>query len=820
MATLKDRITELSAQNKVTGIDFIYVYPDQQHLDVYFLTDVSAMAGPLPGSLTQDDIKIYSPNAQLPEINVFSLLQWPVVDGQPVLRLTTLGRGDFALYQFRIDDARIDPFFNDVSFSFKANCPSDLDCKPPAHECPPEEPVDFPIDYLARDFWSFRKALLDFASLRYAKWPDRLEADAGVMMTELMSAAGDEIAYFQDRINREAYLETATQRRSLRAHAHLVDYYLHDGRGAGTWLDIQVGAGMGLFSLAPGTPVYAAADDNTLVYFEIGKSIRERLAVPAIKFNVDEVCNNFKPHIWDDDLLCLPVGSTELYLEGDQTGVLKLEDVSMDSPQPGKWMLLQTNPSDPAQPARAQMVRVISVVKETDNVFISTITHIKWEQAQATQFEFDLIQLSVKGNMVPATAGKTETAYFLIGKSPDDLSNAELNAFNAPVEQSIERVAQNGKTIHLKTLPGSAERSLVCLGKDLQKTAPEIILQEMTFDGVNWVPTLGRPAWEVRQTLVGIHSSSPFDRHYQVDDGSWLPVVTYQRAGYTFQHRDYALGSGSTIRFGDGEFGRIPDKNTVFRALYRLGSGAETNVAAGAIHFPESASYTVSNPLHAIDGLDAETPFELRQSAPEAFRAVTYRAVRPEDYAEAAERLPWVQKAGAVFRWTGSWLTAFVTPDPKGKLTIDDRDRADLTAQMNRFRQAGREVHISDPLYANIDLRIELCIKESNYAAHVKARVMDALMGTRGIYPKQGYFSPDRFTFGTPLDRSTLEAWIQDVPGVKAVEHIRYRRRGWFGWQDFIELRYDPGKDVIIRIANDALHPERGILTLSTHGGL
>ena len=33
--------------------------------------------------------------------------------------------------------------------------------------------------------------------------------------------------------------------------------------------------------------------------------------------------------------------------------------------------------------------------------------------------------------------------------------------------------------------------------------------------------------------------------------------------------------------------------------------------------------------------------------APDAFRALTFRAVRPEDYAEAAERLPWVQRAGA-----------------------------------------------------------------------------------------------------------------------------------------------------------------------------
>ena len=66
--------------------------------------------------------------------------------------------------------------------------------------------------------------------------------------------------------------------------------------------------------------------------------------------------------------------------------------------------------------------------------------------------------------------------------------------------------------------------------------------------------------------------------------------------------------------------------------------------------------------MASFGGLDAETPEVLRQLAPDAFKAITYRAVRPGDYAEAAERLAWVQKAGSVFRWTGSWLTAFVTP--------------------------------------------------------------------------------------------------------------------------------------------------------------
>ena len=47
-----------------------------------------------------------------------------------------------------------------------------------------------------------------------------------------MAALGDEFSYLQDRHNREAYLETATERRSLRKKARLLDYEIHDGRMA------------------------------------------------------------------------------------------------------------------------------------------------------------------------------------------------------------------------------------------------------------------------------------------------------------------------------------------------------------------------------------------------------------------------------------------------------------------------------------------------------------------------------------------------------------------------------------------------------------
>lgn len=817
MSTTPDRITELLLQSRVTGIDFIYVHPDQLTLDVYFLRPVTSLDTPLPGTLKPGDFKIYSPESALPLIEVAAINGWTTIDGTDVLSLKTKQHGDFSLYRFLINDPqnRIDPYYNDISFSFKANCPGDLDCKSPAHECPPDELADFPIDYMARDFWSYRKALLDFAALRYPEWTDRLEADAGVMMTELMSALGDEMSYYQDRISREAYLETANQRRSVRRHARLIDYQMHDGLGAKAWLDITVDAGTVL--LPAGTNVFALSDDNTRVDFEIGNGISG--IIVGKTYPVDEFCNEFIPHMWDENQTCLFVGATELYLKGSHKNHLTANGLP-------RWVLLQTNPTDPAQEARTQLVRLIEVTDTTDPVFNENITHIVWEQEQALRFEFDLSILTIRGNIVPATAGKTHTAYFIADKSLSSLSAQQINGFNSePSGETVNRQGHDNTDTHLFTLPYSQNQSLVYLGNDLvHYNVPEIVLEEVEFDPISnsWKPKIFAGSWEYRNTLVGISSSTGTDKHFTLDDGSWQRVVGYQRIGEEIEHVDYAMNNGVTIRFGDGEFGRVPDKGAVFRVRYRLGGTRRSNIAAATIKYfsVPLAGVSAINPLASAGGWDAESAREVRQLAPEAFRAITFRAVRPEDYAEAAERLLWVQKAGAAFRWTGSWLTAFVTPDPRGTVTLEKTERNELNAQLNRFRQAGREVNVMDPEYASIDLEIYICVSSDAYPGQVKERVFEALMGKKGLRPVQGYFSPDRFTFGTLLNRSTLEAAIQKVPGVKAVEAIKFRRRGWFGWQTFSELSYDPGKNNIIRIANDPLHPERGTIKLYSHGGL
>ena len=64
-----------------------------------------------------------------------------------------------------------------------------------------------------------------------------------------------------------------------------------------------------------------------------------------------------------------------------------------------------------------------------------------------------------------------------------------------------------------------------------------------------------------------------------------------------------------------------------------------------------------------------------------------------------------------------------------------------------------------------------------------------------------------------------LEGVIQAVPGVRAVEGMTIRRRGWFDWRDFSELAYEVALDEVIRVENDPLHPGRGTLQLIMDGG-
>jgi hypothetical protein len=173
-----------------------------------------------------------------------------------------------------------------------------------------------------------------------------------------------------------------------------------------------------------------------------------------------------------------------------------------------------------------------------------------------------------------------------------------------------------------------------------------------------------------------------------------------------------------------------------------------------------------------------------------------------------------VRRAGTVFRWTGSWLTVFTTPDPRGTEQVATERRTELINLLNRYRMAGYESYVPDPKYVSLDVVVGVCARPTAFRGDVEAAVLVALRSGPG-----GFFDPDNFTFGQPLRLSALEAAVQRANGVAGVTCVYYRVRG--RTRGFVRMGdgVSVGVDEIVRCDSDPSLPEHGSLRVIIEGG-
>ena len=832
---MPDRKTLLCTQSALTGIDFIRVVdPEiQTLLEVHFIVDPTALESPLvdlavvsagPVAADPDLVSIISRTGgeSIAAVTVVAAhwvrLMAPAGE-RTVLAVETAQPGDFSLYELRYDDGRVDRFFNGVSFSFKQGCPSDLDCTQEP-DCPVQTPIDFPVDYLARDFTSFRNALLDFASQRYPEWQPRLEADGGVMLLEIMAALGDEFAYIQDRNAREAYLDTATQRHSLVSLARLVDYVPDPGTAATTDLAVGVAAGNGSQTAEAETLVWALPSGEEPIPFAV---LERRL--------VDEAWNAIALHTPDAAQPCLEIGATEAFLA-------TTEPLSGEQAWVGRPAILRSRPLDPSVPARAWRI-VISDVEFLSDPLAQAggipLTRIAWGVDQALPFQLCQAETEVLLNCVPVIAGERLREVFRIGGdealrrrygSLDPAALSHLLALPRAVEREgpFDPVTQSRTVLLRYGLRASETRDLGWIGPD----RPELTLREVVPDdsggyledpaGLQWV--YGRDVLQADDE----------EAVFSLEEGMWREVVVYQTPQGDQVFNDYAGNAGFSLRFGAGAFGRTPADGTIFEVSYRTGPAVRANLAADSVtqltrpgtappEQPLAFAAWVTNPLPIDSGRAPEPAEQIRIAAPQAFRALPLRAVRPEDYQQIIERLEWVQRANAVTRWTGSWSTDIVTADERGSFSLDQDRLDELATQVDCVRQAGRAAQVEAPQFLSLDVEATVCVAPTAYPGEVKEQVIEALVGRRRPGKPLAFFDPDNFSFGQPLPRSALEAAIQAVPGVRGVERVRLRLRHHRALLDFDEAELAVAPSQILRCTHDPTRPEQGSVTVFTEGG-
>ena len=849
----ENRRMKVRGRADVNGIDYLEVLdreaplgsPRQRTLLVRFVNDAPTLTldqlvitgGERVGNIGIDWVMhahAPGPKATASEKALFTALP----DPKQVLVLRTSSSGDYSTYTLHIvsgpkalaPPAGIDALLARVGFSFKVECPSDTDCL--ADPFCPVETAELPaISYLAKDYSSFRRLMLDRMAQTLPEWSERNAADLGIALVETLAYVGDRLSYAQDAVATEAYIGTARRRSSVRRHARLVAYRMHDGANARAWIQVLLDPAAGRVDLppegvqfltrvegfapvippeAPPTPerAYQKIMMTAPTVFEPIARVRQDPSIlidpPIPLFAAHE---RIEFHDWGDGECCIPAGSVRATLRGNladlRSGdIMILEEVL--GPRTG-------DPAD-ADPAKRHAVRLVQVATGlTDMVMNVPITEIRWADEDALPFSLCLSARTADGGSV--TEVSVARGNILLADHGRTLGGIELGTVPEPHLWEVvdECCAQCDPAAPRAIPPRFRPRLSDAPVTQAQRLVPDPVAGLLSAAAqarllpADAVPVIGLrehgsvPArvWEARPDLL---ASSADDRHFAVEvesDGS------------------------ARLRFGDDRNGRRPDSGTRFVATYRVGGGAAGNVGGEALAHIVTATagiVGVRNPMAARGGTEPESVEAARIAAPQAFR-VQQRAVTPADYAEVARRHPSVQRAVATFRWNGHGHTVFVTVDRFGEAAVSPEFRAELAAFLEPYRMAGYDLEIDAPRFVAVDLALMVCVSPDHFRSQVRLAVLAELSDRRLADGRFGFFHPDNLSFAEPVYLSAIIARVQSVEGVESVNPTVFGRLGVpdAGPLETGVLR--TGRLEIARLPGDPDYPERGRLKLTMGGG-
>ncbi len=787
----------------LNGIDFLEVAADEKTLFVHFIHPLPGEAGGIPASpgLMAAQFRIEG-GVRLVHIGITSM----VVSGNTAtLHLSSYG--DFSTYRLAIQEsptrpqppAGFDPRLSSLEFSFKVDCPNEFDCQ--GKDVCTDSPVVAPeIDYLARDYQGFRRLMLDRQYALMPTWRETSPADQQIVLTEMLAYLADQLSYAQDAVATEAYLGKAHRRESIRRHARILDYPMHEGCAARAFLFFEIDVALS------GDPNGLSIPKRTLVLTGQGNGAARLTTLDYQKALLEspqplifETCHALTGHFthnkislytWDDEECCLPKGAMSTTLRNDGTNPLRLKV--------GDFLLFEeilgstTGLPEDADKSHRQVVRLTRVTPAVDPLHGTKILEVAWNRVDALTFplcvtspvrEIDgvetLLETGVaRGNIALSDEGLTVTG-----------AEAPLLPAEVPTGEPYRPLLGMSPLCH--AIPYNKKASAA----DCQKVDPAQALAQIELsigDGIT-TPEI----WTPFRDLL---SSGPFDRFFVAEISD---------------------ARNATLRFGDGISGMAPNQGDQVSATYRLGGGIQGNVGSEALNrvvINVAGITRLRNPLPAVGGIDPQPLEEVRQFAPVAFKTQK-RCVTPEDYAARAALHPEVQKANAVLNWTGSWHTVYVAVDRYNDRPVDAEFQADLANYLEPFRMAGHDLEIRPPAHVSLDLALSVCVKPGYFRSAVKLVLLQVL-GNRDFRGGRGFFHPDRFSFGQNIFLSQIYQAVMAVSGVESVQVIRFQRYGQSPLGELEAGVLVAAPEEIMRLDNDPNFPENGKLEMEMGGGL
>ena len=694
-------------------------------------------------------------------------VQTVAVTGNPAddfVELTVAPIGDYSVYTLQIDHPNIDPIFSSLRFKFRPGC-FNADCSPEWAPAAPA-PIDPRIDYLAKDYDSFRHTMIAAMSDRVPGWRATSEADLDQVLIDLISAAADELSDFQDRTVQEGYLGTARRRVSLARHARLMDYHIHEGNQASTWIALELDSGLSGVVGAGTVTVRSGVTDQ---------SPTTQTFVNGEECTVDALVNRLHLYPWSDALPSIEKGSITADLRLDVPGQPAADQFTQMVQTGEVRRLLVQEHLDPSTGQRAdrdqkkrQLLELTSAQTLQDPLTTEFLVRVTWrpEDALLTNYCFTV-------DCTPKVA--------------------DVSLFHGNLLEVL-----HGDVVHVDLAPQTNLVELPPGRLAYRDTAPDGDTPPVSTLDVQVKTASATTAWQERPDLV---HSTDVDAHFAVETDE--------------------LGF-STLNFGDGVNGRgLPDGAHVL-LTYQTGFGPDGNVGADSITRivtgpPVLQDAACWNPFDAVNGRAPESVDRIIRRVPEQFRFRQLRAVTLADYVNRAQELPEVSRASASYGWTGSWRTVRVAIDPVGGQRLDEQLRRKLARHLDAVRLIGEDLELRPPIFVPLEIHVRLCAAAEFWPEDLRFLLEQDFSTGFAADGRRAFFNPDAWTFGQPLYASEILGRLHAVQGVEHVLDLTMKRWNHPASPNSEVIRV--AHNEIISVVSDPDHMEEGFIDFDLRGG-
>lgn len=521
-------------------------------------------------------------------------------------------------------------------------------------------------DYMVRDYDSYLEEMKNLIAVKAPQWTDTSDSDFGMVILQVMAAMLDKLAWYQDRIINEAFLDSAIERKSVINHCRLLGYQATGATPAKVLLKFELDSTMDEVTIPLKTRV-----EGTNISFETYEDANNiKLYFTNIwGYQSNKFTSNYYNEAKTEGQTFLPINLPISAGDGLYIGYSQRFD-GLDIKLYGKGKSILGNWEYLNENGRWTKFTIVTDTTVENNYQFMQSGKVQWE-----------VPINWSRNVLQGI----------------NIYWARFNITSADLFSTIDTIKfiDNKVYVYIKAQEGETVRETIGYSDGSKN-------QVFELDVI-----------DIDNTSIKVY----------VDNKEWTKASSFVLSTATDEHYLLNVTTKINIEFGNNIHGKIPADGSDIDVEYRIVKGSEGNVGKNSLTKLPSAIkgvLSVTNPDIASGGIDSEDINTIKVNAINELRAFN-RAVTIEDFVHL------VKKLGVNKCYAESVSSFIVKVYILNKTPITETLKENILTELNNKKMLGLLVILEDGIKVKVDIKLTFKILKGYDKTTVKDNIETAI---------------------------------------------------------------------------------------------